>query len=256
MKIFKLTIAYDGTAYYGWQDQPGLPTIEGLFKKRLKKLFKQEVPFTGASRTDVGVHSLGQVARCQLAIDLTADRFKVIVDRVLPPDIIIRSVEDVSAEFHPRIGVEEKTYYYHFFLKPPLPFLASYGLYVKHLDLELFSQALQVFQGTHDFRSFCTGDQGRTTVRTINSLEVHYYKRFGVYQVRVQGPSFLRHMIRRVVGACFDVSSSRLSSSEALERLSLTLEGKDPHHKLFVAPAKGLMLHSIRYVANGSYGML
>ncbi len=248
MKTFKLTIAYDGTAYYGWQDQPNLPTIEGLFKKRLKKVFHREVPFTGASRTDVGVHSLGQVARCQLDLDLTADHFKVIVNRVLPPEIIIRSVEEVSSEFHPRIGVQEKTYYYHFFLTPPLPFLSRYGLVVKHLNLDLFAQALQVFKGTHDFRSFCTGDQGRTTMRTINSLEVHYYKRFGVYQVRVKGPSFLRHMIRRVVGACFDVSTSRLSSHEALERLALTLAGKDPHHKLFVAPAKGLMLHSIRYL--------
>ena len=120
MKTFKLTIAYDGTDYYGWQEQPNVPTIEGLLKKSLKKFFKQEVPFTGASRTDVGVHSLGQVARCQLDIDLTADRFKVIVNRVLPPEIIIRSVEEVPEEFHPRIGVCEKTYYYSFSFEPHL----------------------------------------------------------------------------------------------------------------------------------------
>lgn len=247
MKTFKVTVAYDGTSYYGWQDQPGLPTIEGLLKKRLKRLFKQEVPLTGASRTDVGVHALGQVLRCQLPLDLSADRFKVIVNRVLPPEIMIRSVEEVLEHFHPRREVEEKTYYYHFFLQQPLPFLSGYGIVVKHLDLALFHEALQVFKGTHDFTSFCTGDQGRTTVRTIHSLDVHYYKRFGVYQVRIKGPSFLRHMIRRVVGACFDVASSRMSKEAALSRLTETLAGKDPRHTLFVAPAKGLMLYSIRY---------
>ncbi len=251
MKTFKVTLAYDGRGYYGWQEQPGLPTIEGLLKKRLTKLFKMEVPFTGASRTDVGVHALGQVARCQLVLDISAERFKVIVNRILPPEIMIRSVEEVQEEFHPRVGVQEKTYYYHFFVQQPVPFLSSYGLVVKHLDLRLLEECLQVFKGKHDFRSFCTGDQGRTTERTINSLELHFYKRYGVYQIRIQGPSFLRHMIRRIVGACFEVSSSRRSKEEALACLSQTLEGKDPCHTLFVAPAKGLLLHSIRYHEKG-----
>jgi tRNA pseudouridine38-40 synthase len=247
MKTFKITLAYDGTNYYGWQEQPGLPTVEGLFKKRLSKLFKQEVHFTGASRTDVGVHALGQVARCQFPLDLTAERFKILVNRVLPPDIMVRSVEEVSDEFHPRVKVEEKTYYYHFFVQPPVPFFSPYGLFVKNLDLDLLHRSLQTFKGIHDFRSFCTGDQGRTTVRTINSLEIHFYKRFGLYQIRIKGPSFLRHMIRRIVGACFQVSSIHASPEESLSRLVNTLQGRDPRHNLMVAPAKGLMLHSIKY---------
>jgi tRNA pseudouridine38-40 synthase len=247
MKTFKITLAYDGTQFVGWQEQPGLPTIEGLLKRRLKRLFKQEVPFTGASRTDGGVHALGQVARCQLALDLTADRFKIIVNRVLPPEIIIRSVEEVGSTFHPRMNVAEKTYYYHFFTQHSLPFLAPYGVFQKHLNLDLLYRALQVFQGTHDFRSFCTGDQGRTTVRTISGLELHWYKRFGVYQIRITGHSFLRHMIRRIVGASFDVASSRVPPHDALHQLEEILAHKDPRHTYAVAPAKGLMLHRIRY---------
>ncbi len=251
MKTYKLTIAYDGTAYHGWQEQPNLPTIEGLLKQRLQQIFHKEVPFTGASRTDAGVHALGQVARCQLDIAISQNQLHRILNHAMPPGISIRSVEQVSPEFHPRVGVAEKTYYYHFFIQPPNPFVARYGLYVKDLDLEVFKAALEVFKGTHDFRSFCTGDQGRTTVRTITSIGLHYYKRYGVYQVRIQGPSFLHHMIRRMVGACFDVATSELTQQEAVGRVSEALTSTDPEHRLFVAPPEGLMLHGIRYADQG-----
>ena len=247
MKTYKLTIAYDGTAYHGWQEQPNLPTIEGLFKKRLKEIFKKEVEFTGASRTDAGVHALGQVARCKLDVAIEPSRLLQVINNALPSGISVRTLDEVSSEFHPRVQVSEKTYCYHFFTQLPSPFVSRYGYYVKDLDLEVFTAALSVFEGTHDFRAFCTGEQGRTTVRTINSINLHYYKRFGVYQVRIKGPSFLTHMIRRMVGACFTVATQGLTKEEAVKRIQTVLTSQDPEQNLFVAPPEGLLLHSIRY---------
>lgn len=239
MATYKLVISYDGTGYHGWQEQPHIPTIEGLFKKRLKQIFKNEIPFTGASRTDAGVHALGQVARCTFDRDMPSDKLQNILNNALPQGITVRSVAKVTPEFHPRIAVLQKTYYYHFFLKTPTPFISRFGVYMKNLDLERFKEALQVFKGTHDFRSFCTGDQGRTTVRTINNLDLIYFKRFGIYQVRVIGHSFLRHMIRRIVGACFDSASSK---EKPLIQLVTALERKDPEQHFFCsATARALI---------------
>ncbi len=247
MRTFKLVIAYDGTGYKGWQEQPGLPTIEGLFKKRLKQVFKKEIPFTGASRTDAGVHAFGQVARVQFDLDITPSHVKHVLNNAMPTGISVRSVELVPATFHPRVGVKQKVYYYHFFTEQPVPFVSRYGIYVPKLNLEKFKKALQIFKGTHDFRSFVTGEQGRTTVRTINEIELLYNKKFEAYQVKVVGPSFLTHMIRRIVGACFAVASSDMP----LDILSKALEKKDPEQHLYVAPPQGLLLQSIEYEKKG-----
>ncbi len=242
MRTYKLVIAYDGTGYNGWQEQPGLPTIEGLFKQRLKHIFKQDIPFTGASRTDAGVHAFGQVARVQ-HVPVTPSHLKTILNNALPIGISVRSAEPVPETFHPRVGVAQKVYYYHFFTEQPLPFVSRFGVYQPKLHLEKFTEALTVFKGTHDFRSFVTGEQGRTTVRTIDELELLYNKKFDAYQVKVVGPSFLTHMIRRIVGACFEVATSDMP----IAVLSQALNQKDPAQHLFVAPPQGLLLQSITY---------
>ncbi len=244
MHTFKLIIAYDGTNYNGWQDQPGLPTIEGLVKKRLNHVFKKEVSFTGASRTDAGVHALGQVARVQTDLPLSADHFRKVLNASLPSDIQIRSVTLVPSTFHPRMHVLEKTYYYHFFFKEPGPFVRRLGTVIKKLDLDTFQEGLSLFKGTHDFRSFCTGDQGRTTIRTITSIDMIYFEKFDLYQVRITGHSFLRHMIRRIVGACFDVARK---PEKSIDLIKHALEYKDPEQHIYVAPPQGLILHSIVY---------
>lgn len=249
MKTYKLTISYDGTAYHGWQEQPGLPTIEGLFKQRLAQIFKQEVPFTGASRTDTGVHALGQVARIQLDLPIGTEELHRILSNALPSDIQVRTLQHVEDSFHPRVNVAQKTYYYHFFQGQPSPFIARYGYAVKHIDLALLEKVLQTCVGTHDFRSFCTGEQGRTTVRTIDAIELEHLAKFDLYQIRITGPSFLRHMIRRIVGASFDLTAT---SKDPIGRLSAALKAADPDQQLFVAPPEGLLLHNIIYSTDQS----
>jgi tRNA pseudouridine38-40 synthase len=124
-----------------------------------------------------------------------------------------------------------------------LPFLARYGFFCGNVNKEKLADGLQLFVGTHDFRSFCTGDEAESTIRTIDEIELMYFKRWGVHRIAVKGPGFLRYMIRRIVGACLDVASSQKSINE----LVIALDAKDPHQHLHVAPAHGLVLHGIRY---------
>ena len=207
MPVYKLIVAYDGTAYHGWQLQPDLPTITGLLQSRFHSVFKIPIKITGASRTDAGVHALGQVAAFSLDIEIDPGKLLFAWNNALPHDIVIRSLEVAPDDYHPQRKVIQKTYYYHFFDKRPLPFLARYGYDAGSIDHDKLHEGLQTFIGTHDFRSFCTGHEQESTIRTIDSIEIKHFSRYGVYRVVVKGPGFLRYQIRRIVGACLDVAA-------------------------------------------------
>lgn len=238
-----MVVAYDGTAYHGWQVQPEVPTVAGVLEKRFQDVFKKHIKLIGASRTDAGVHALGQVASFALDHTIAPETMLFAWNNVLPPDILIRSLDVVCDTYHPQRQVIQKTYYYHFFEQRPLPFLGRYGFFCGKFDTAKVYEGLQIFVGTHDYRSFCTGDEAESTIRTIDSIDLVYYRRFGVYRIAVKGPGFLRHMIRRIVGACLDVASS----NKRIDELVKALDSKDPHQHLYVAPPHGLILHGIQY---------
>ena len=245
MDAYKILIAYDGLDYYGWQLQPDVPTITSVLQNSFKAVFKKEIHVVGASRTDAGVHALGQVARFYSDIVIAPEKMLKAWNNLLPRDILIRKLELVDDSFHPQRNVAQKTYYYHFFTKKPLPFLARYGFYRDMLlNYEKLQECLQIFVGTHDFRSFCTGYEQESTIRTIDSLSLQYFKRYGVYRIEIKGPGFLRYMIRRIVGACLNIALTHRS----IEELSIALAAKDPQQHLFTAPAHGLILSGITYV--------
>ncbi len=243
MHVYKLVVAYDGTAYHGWQIQPDVPSVVGTLERCFHNVFKIPITITGASRTDAGVHALGQVAHFALGIHIPAHKMAFAWNNALPRDILIRSLEDATSNFHPQRNVAEKTYYYHFFQKRPVPFIARYGFFCGSVDMAKLENGLSIFVGTHDFRSFCTGYESESTVRTIHSIELAAYRRFGVYRVIIKGPGFLRYMIRRLVGAALHVAGS----ARSLDELTYALESKNPHQHLHVASPRGLMLHSILY---------
>lgn len=246
MNAYVLKIAYDGTAYNGWQIQPNVPSITDILEKKFKLIFGNYATIVGASRTDAGVHAMGQVAVCRTEIDIPEQRLLRAWNNALPTDITIRSLSKTDINFHPRYNVAQKTYYYHFFLNRPMPFVARYGLFIqRNIDLEKLQQALQIFSGTHDFRSFCTGDEcAGKTVRTINQIKLEYLRRYNAYRIVVRGQSFLRHMIRRIVGASLDVA---MRPDVSLNKVQDVLLACNPAHALPNAPAQGLMLYSIRY---------
>lgn len=245
MKRYKLIIAYDGTDYHGWQVQPGLTTIAGTLQDRFYNAFQMSCQLMGASRTDAGVHALGQIAECRTAFDLEPEKLRLAWNNVLPADIVIHSLEHAEETFSLFKQVDTKIYYYHFFLERPLPFVQRYGWFYWHpVDLDKLYKALQIFVGTHDFRSFCTGNEKANTIRRINSASIEHFRRFNFYRIVITGPSFLRYMIRRIVGASLEIASR---ADLPIKTLTEALEKRDPRQLLPTAHAKGLLLYKIIY---------
>lgn len=170
-----LQVAYDGTNYHGWQLQPNAATIEGELNRALCALTGEEIVVTGASRTDAGVHALGNVAVFDTTSRIPAEKFSYALNQRLPEDIVIQSSKQVADDFHPRHCDCRKTYEYDILNRTfPLPAYrnTAYFLYGT-LNIEAMRRACQAFLGEHDFASFCAaGAQVQTTVRTIYSLEV------------------------------------------------------------------------------------
>jgi tRNA pseudouridine38-40 synthase len=246
MKSYKLIIAYDGSDYSGWQAQDHKPSVAQALNNAFAKVFKTEMSVLGASRTDAGVHALGQVARIKTTLAITPDRLKWAWNNALPADITIRSLELVDDSFNPFCNVTQKIYHYHFFTARPLPFIQRYGYFYPYkLDFELLKAALQTFVGTHDFASFRNSEDTReNTIRTIDAITLDYLPRYKAYRITVIGQKFLRHMIRRIVGACLSVASK---DNHSLQLLRTTLDARNPRHTLPNAPAQGLMLYKIVY---------
>jgi tRNA pseudouridine38-40 synthase len=245
MTCYKIVVAYDGTAYRGWQEQSNATTVSGTLIKAFQIIFFQEARILGASRTDAGVHALGQVAIVRSPIDINPEILLRAWSKAIPMDISIRSIQKLDQLVHPHDGVVQKTYAYYLFLKRPLPLYERFGWFVyKPIDLEILEKALNVFLGTHDFRSFCTGDDLVDTVRTIDSVQFSYVSSWDAYRIEIKGKSFLRYMIRRIVGACVAVATSPDLNLEDIKRV---LVQKNPCHTLPNAPAKGLILEQIAY---------
>jgi tRNA pseudouridine38-40 synthase len=248
MQIYKIVVAYDGTDFCGWQVQPEVVTVASTLQRVFKGVFKEEIAVTGASRTDTGVHALGQVAKFYSSLDIDLTRMRDAWNSSLPKSILVRSIEKTNADFHIFGDVIHKTYYYHLFYKRPLPFIAKYGWlwkFIDRVDFHLFEKALHCFIGEHDFRSFCKVDEvGCNTVRRINFIKIRKLEKFAAVQIEINGNGFLQYQIRRMLGAALDVSSKKNLSTEFLvEQLKYPCDQQE----LTKAESCGLCLRKIFY---------
>lgn len=242
---YVLLMSYDGFDYHGWQVQPNRVTIAGTLQQAFTSIFNAPLRLVGASRTDAGVHALGQVALVDTPAEMEPNALMTIWNRRLPRDIHIRSCIQAPDDFFPFAHVVQKTYYYHFFTHRPLPFYARYGLKcTRPVAIDRLEEGLALFVGTHDFRSFCTGFEQENTVRTIDTIKVIYVPQFQAYRIVVQGKGFLHHMIRRIVGACLYTA---MYPDRSCEQLVAALHACNPHQQLPNAHAHGLLLRRIVY---------
>ena len=243
---YKIIVSYDGSSYHGWQVQKDKKSVASVLQHRFERTFFQTISLVGASRTDAGVHALGQVASFATDLPITTQKMKRVWNNALPSNIVIRSLAKVKKTFHPQRRVKQKTYWYHIFIKRPLPFFERYGFFCKRsLDVSIFKKSLEVFVGTHDFRSFCTGyDCGPNTVRTIDGIRVTFLKKYSAYRVTIKGKSFLRYMIRRIVGASLEIACKKNGSIDELKK---ALKECNPEQPFTTAAAKGLLLYHIEY---------
>jgi tRNA pseudouridine38-40 synthase len=257
----KLVIAYDGSDFHGWQAQPGQPTIQGILSELLNQITSEKVTAHGAGRTDSGVHAWGQVANFTTESARDAGEFARALNALLPPSIRIRHAEEVCAEFHARRLVIAKTYQYRIYRGPVVPpTLWRHVLHVpRRLDFAAMDQAARRFEGEHDFSSFAasTGseekDRARIMVRDIAlskmCVDTSASEKEGdpngtrewLYTIR--GRSFLRNMVRKIVGTLLEVGRGRLSPAE-IDRLFAL---RDRTRSGPTAPARGLSLISVEY---------
>lgn len=245
MKRIKITVAYDGTNYCGWQIQPNGITIEEVLNKALSKLTGEEIKIIGASRTDSGVHALGNVAVFDSNTSIPPKRIAYALNQRLPEDIVITKSEEVPMDWHPRYCDCEKTYEYHILnAKIPDPTRRLNRYFVSYdLDLEKMRQAAEYLKGEHDFASFCNVRTNvEDTVRTIYSLDVIQEK--DEITIRVRGNGFLYNMIRIIVGTLIRVGRGFYTP----EQVKDILEAKDRQEAGVTAPPHGLMLVEIKYL--------
>ncbi len=245
-KRVKLTVAYDGTNYNGWQVQPNGVTIESELNRHLSELLGEEIRVTGASRTDAGVHARGNVAVFDTTARMPADKISYAMNTRLPVDIRIQESCEVAPDFHPRFCETVKTYEYKICNRRfPDPCSRLYSLfYYWDLDEKRMQKAADYLVGTHDFTSFCTNKPEVTDhVRTIYSLDVT--REGEMITVRVRGNGFLYNMVRIIAGTLLRVGSGMMEPDEIPEILAARDRGRAGE----TAPAHGLTLVNIKYTS-------
>lgn len=245
MKRVKLIVAYDGTAYCGWQVQPNGPTIEGELNAALTILTGENIQVIGASRTDAGVHGLCNVAVFDTESPIPGEKFSYALNQRLPEDIRVRDSEEVAPDFHPRHQASRKTYAYRILnAEFPDPIKRLYTHFTYHkMDVSQMQKAAEYFVGEHDFKSFCSpAATVESTVRTIYKCQVS--KEGELITIEVQGNGFLYNMVRIMAGTLMEVGCGRMLP----EQIPDILKQKDRNAAGPTAPAKGLCLVKYEYI--------
>lgn len=244
MKRVKLTVAYDGTNYCGWQVQPNGITVQEVLNQCLSEFTGENIETIGASRTDAGVHALGNVAVFDMEMRMPGDKFSFALNQRLPEDIRIQKSEEVDADFHPRYVKSQKTYEYRILnCRFPIPTERFYSHFTYiPLDVDKMKEAASYLIGEHDFKSFCgTGAQVKTTVRTVKEIQIE--KSGDRITIRITGEGFLYNMVRIIAGTLMDIGGGLYPP----EKMKEILEAKDRKKAGPTAPARGLTLMKIQY---------
>lgn len=241
----KLVVAYEGTNYCGWQIQPNGITIEQVLNETLSSLLGEEITVTGASRTDAGVHSLGNVAVFETHTKMPAEKISFALNQRLPEDIVVQESCQVPEDFHPRFSKSRKTYEYRILncrFRQPLERRTSY-FYHYPLDVSAMQKAAAYLVGEHDFTSFASVHaQTNTYVRMIYALDV--VREGDMIRIRVQGNGFLYNMVRIIAGTLIQVGAG-IKKPEDMESI---LAGKDRELAGSTAPAHGLTMIGLEYL--------
>ena len=256
-RIF-LRVAYDGTNYHGWQLQPQAATVEGVLNQEISSLVGENIQVIGASRTDAGVHALGNVAVFDTSSRIPPEKFAYALNQRLPSDVVIQESGETARDFHPRHCPCRKTYEYTILNRTfPLPqYRHTAHFEYGSLDIGAMQNACRAFVGEHDFGAFCSaGAQVKTTVRTIYRLEVAVQPLSGgsdsptdkssgrLIVIRVQGNGFLYNMVRIIAGTLLEVGKGHILPEHVKEIIASCDRGQAGP----TAPARGLVLAEIEY---------
>lgn len=255
MNNYKLTIAYDGSDYYGYQRQDKYITVQETMESSLKKLFKQNIKINGSGRTDTGVHAMGQVINFKSEVDIPLDKMKFALNNILPGNIRVQEIELANMNFHARYSATSKYYRYKIiYADNHSPFLQKYAWQIdRPLDLESMQCVTQLIIGEHDFASFrSTGSKEGSAVRIIYNAtwSVSEYPDINFtnciaksYDFEIHGNGFLYHMVRNLVGVIVQVGMGRMAIAEFQQLFA----DRRRTSKCVIAPPQGLYLNRVEY---------
>jgi tRNA pseudouridine38-40 synthase len=260
MRNIRLTIAYDGTDFSGWQRQPTLPTIQGVLESALETILGEKAALKGAGRTDSGVHAANQVANFKSSCSIPCPNLVKALNDRLPSSVRVKEADEVPLSFHARFDVVSKTYRYRTLLSPiASPFIARFVYHHPHsLDRQAMSEAARHFEGEHDFTSFAASEGIRSgpedkkegpvrvtknNFRRIHSSRLVWRPKPALLIYDVRGNGFLHHMVRNIVGTLIEVGRGALKPSD----MPAILTARDRTLAGPTAPAQGLCLWKIEY---------
>jgi len=245
MRNFKMTVEYDGAAYCGWQRQLNGISIQQKLEEAIKLITGQKVVVIGSGRTDAGVHAMNQVGSFKCSTKLPVNKIFLGMNSVLPPDIVVKELEEVADDFNALRDVKSKTYIYRIYNQRLRPALGrNYSWHVRYpLDIAKMKKAAKYLPGTHDFSCFCaTGTDVKDRVRTIVGIEFKTDDD-GLIEIKVESHGFLKYMVRNIIGTLVDVGRGKRKPEEMKE----IIESKNRNIAGATAPACGLFLKEVKY---------
>lgn len=243
VKRYFITFSYDGTNYHGWQVQPNGISVQGELQRVLSTLLRQEIAITGAGRTDAGVHARKMVAHFDYDGVVDCEQLAYKMNRMLPQDISVSKIDEVSTNMHARFSATERTYHYYIHTRKD-PFQRAYSCYIHYpLDFELMNRAGKILTGYDDFGAFCKAHSDvKTTLCCVTRAE---WIQTGdtTWYFEITANRFLRNMVRAVVGTLIDVGRGRLT----LEEFRSVIEGKHRSDAGESMPGNALFLEDVKY---------
>lgn len=246
-RVIRITLAYDGTDYVGWQRQSEGVSVQGLLEDALRPIEGAAVTVQGAGRTDAGVHALGQVASFRLTASIETETVARALNAVLPPDVRVLDAREASDDFHARFSATGKTYEYRIVNGPVAsPFVRRYVWHViPRINLAAMRTASQVLVGTHDFAAFQgAGTSVASSERTVRRLEWRGGEEAdNPLVMEIEGDGFLRHMVRNIAGTLVEIGLGRWPAGD-MHRI---LTSRDRHQAGTTAPPSGLFLTRVLY---------
>ena len=244
MKNYKITVQYDGSRYNGWQKQGNTKnTIQEKFENVLSKMCGTDVEIHASGRTDAGVHAQSQTANFKCNTEMSCDEIIRYLNRYLPEDILVTSINEASERFHSRLNAVSKTYEYQIAIQKPDVFMRKYVFTTDCVpDVEKMSQAAELLIGTHDFKGFSSiGKTKKSTVRTINFIDIQQDNQ--IIRIRINGNGFLYNMVRIICGTLLEAGTGKLD----INVINEIFENKTRANAGTTLPACGLKLIEVFY---------